>query len=485
MAMFVYRTNILIILTVLVVIAGCVEVEAPTDSRSFSDGVIYVSPKGADIFDGTRESPLRTLRAAMLLAAEGGISSVRVAVGSCVGAFALVGGVDILGGLDPKTWAAVPGEYSEIVLENVPITGQGIHLDTIVRGLALRAGAPRDQHRWSAHTLYLVDCGSNLRFEDCRFESTSGKAGVDGDDGRTSSLWGPDMVGVPGGAGACADSIAALGGSAYYLLSGGDGGFPGQPGQNGTDYSHAGSDHFAPGGEGGAIGQPGQDGGNGVPGEDGENGSPAGLIGQFFNFEYQPLAAGGGLRGNHGHFGAGGGGGGGSLDGTGNGGGSGGYAGDSGGYGRGAHGGGHALTVICRSATVVFSDCEITAGPGGDGGTGGNGSPGGPSTPGGPGGTECSDQVGAGGKGGDGGRGGHGGAGAGGHAGWSYCFYIDGVGAPAIQSDCLLTHSQAGVPGIGGMHGDGITRAQGGQPGQAGDFWPIDARPKLAPAAAD
>jgi len=474
MAMSVYRTNILILLAAVAVISGCVDVEAPTDSGSRSDGVIFVAARGSDQFPGTREWPMRTLRGAMLLAAEGGAASIRIAAGTYHGGFALVGGVDILGGLDPETWASQTGEYSEIVLSRTPITGQGVHLEATIRSLAIRAETSRDSQRMSTHALYLTDCGDNLRFEDCRFTSDAGKAGEAGGDGNEGWSLRPDHDGLPGGTGACADTVAAAGGESLYWAdrgAGGDGGPPGQPGQTGIRYAEYDGSALALGGAGGDIGQPGGDGETGTPGVDGTNGQTADRWGLFFQFEFQPSVAEKGDGGGQGFGGGGGGGGGGSNEGTGNGGGSGGRGGNTGNPGRGGQGGGYSLAVVCLSSPVIFSDCHFISGQGGNGGNGGHGGLGSAGSIGGIGGSTCSDQVGTGGNGGDGGRGGHGGGGGGGHAGWSYSLYIDGTGAPLLEGECLFTHGDPGDPGFGGLVGGVGIRAPDGQPGQSGDIW--------------
>ncbi len=72
---------------------------------------IYVSPAGDDAANGTRAAPLKTIGAALALAASSGKNRVNVAEGIYPENVQLRSGISLYGGYDPATWTRTPAKF--------------------------------------------------------------------------------------------------------------------------------------------------------------------------------------------------------------------------------------------------------------------------------------------------------------------------------------------------------------------------------------
>ncbi len=425
---------------------------------------IHVAVGGYDSSPGTAEFPVYSLRKAIELALSSGAGQINIAQGQYLGISRFIGGIDLVGGLDPLTWEKIPGGYSILSTQDDSVLGQDIQKPTLISALEFSL-------RSSQVPMLLFGCGPDLHFVDCKFVALDSPAGQVGGSGNIGSILDSYRPFLNGGPGHCLDDIEAPGGRYLYssVSIGGDGGSPGESGSNGGDaYSqHPDYPESGLGGAGGLPVQPGQDGAPGADGSGGENGALAAGRVYLRGTALRTISP---LRGDYGHDGymggGGGGGGGGSTNGTGNGGGAGGQGGHSGNGGNGGENAYPSLAVICNNSLVRFSSCTFQTGNGGAGGDGGSGGLGGPGLPGGLGGTECNAEVGAGGNGGQGGRGGDGGGGAGGHGGDSIGLWILGTFVPVVDDDCIFEIGQPGLGGLGGFHGDDNSRAPSGWDGR-------------------
>jgi hypothetical protein len=436
---------------------------------------IFVAPTGNDLSPGTRAAPLRTIVAALAMAAGVAGADVYVQAGSYSGSLTFAPGVSVYGSYDTD-WRRPTGALGDPLAPTTVVAGGSI----AARGAGLAAQRIEglritsiDQFAPGASSiaLLLTSAGGDLVLAHNAFVAGRGGAGVRGRDGTHSFRTFP-MNGGPGGAGSGDGSTPGLGGiggaSGGALggppgANGGRGGSEQQNGANGNIGSGGGSPAGGGGGGiGGAWGDPGragtdgQDGGNGSPGINGAGGTSFGVMTAA---GYSAAGGTDGTNGMPGYSGGGGGGGGGQhctfcIDGSGNGGGGGGAGGPAGGGGTAGTGGGgsFALVLIERLADVqLVNNTFITAdgGAGGDGGDGGLGDLGGI---GGTGGSVATDEVGRGGNGGaggEGGRGGHGGGGGGGPSvGVLDLNSIHGIPLVVSTNDFTL-----GDTGQGGLHG--------------------------------
>ncbi len=447
----------------------------PTPLVPQQDRYLHVSTAGSSSNDGTADSPLLMPNAAFRQAFLEGYRGVRLAAGQYVTYYPnlslrLYGGVDVIGGCDPETWQPMPGQYSRLTTVNWPMRGLGIQTPTLVQGLDIHG--PSTQYLSSSTALYLEGCGPELQFEYCRFTSREGRnLNQSGGNGLPADeAIGPQA----GGLGSCNEEVIASGG--WYGFDGcpggqgGAGGLPGQIGQDGLQGCGYYGSEVAAGGEPGLDGTSGRDGVDGRDGEDGQDGANAGLtlgLGLMREYILLPFSESWGHSGGSGQGGGGGAGGGGSEIGTGNGGGGGGTGGGRGNPGQGGRNGGHSVAVICANSSSVFRHCLFTAARGGNGSNGGNGAAGVSGTPGAPGGDACPGEVGRGGHGGAGGNGGSGGAGAGGHGGVSYGMLVLGSVHPLTDKACVFVAAAPSTSGLGGLHGNGLSHAPDGIPGEA------------------
>ncbi len=447
----------------------------PTPLVPQQDRYLHVSTAGSSDNDGTADSPLLMPNAAFRQAFLEGYQGVRLAAGQYVTYYPsldlrLYGGIDVIGGCDPETWQPAPGQYSRLTANGRPLLALGIRTPTLVQGLDMYG--PTTQYQSSSTAMYLEGCGPELQFEHCRFTSREGRnLNQSGGNGLP-----PDEATGPqaGGLGSCNEEVNAPGG--WYGLDGcpggpgGAGGLPGQIGQNGLRGCRYYGAELAAGGEPGLDEASGQDGADGRDGEDGQDGANAELalgLGLLREYNLLPYGDSWGQSGESGQGGGGGGGGGGSATGTGNGGGGGGTGGDRGRPGQGGINGGHSVAVISATSSSVFRHCLFTAANGGDGSNGGHGAAGADGTPGAPGGDACPGEVGRGGHGGAGGKGGCGGGGAGGHGGASYGMLVLGSVQPLTDKACVFVSAAPSTSGLGGQHGNDLSHAPDGIPGES------------------
>src|ERR1044071_6083487 len=80
---------------------SCISVAVALDA-------IFVSPAGFDTAQGTRDSPLQTIGAALALAGSSGKTRVNVAAGTYAENVELRSGISLYGGYDPATWTRDP-----------------------------------------------------------------------------------------------------------------------------------------------------------------------------------------------------------------------------------------------------------------------------------------------------------------------------------------------------------------------------------------
>jgi len=435
------------------------------------DRYLHVAGDGSIFGDGSVEAPLSYANGAIAKAFEEGYRGVKLAAGEFPefvddAELRLYGGIDIIGGCDRETWEPVAGQYSRVFTAGPPMRGLGIRTATLVQGLEVVGRRPHGG-RPTSNALYLDGCGPELRFLQCRFIAQAGYGSPQS--GTDANAPSPVRSPTAGGLGGCNEAQPAPGGLPGSDGSrggyGGDGGQPGQPGEAGRFPSMFIDNTQSI--DGGAVGQNGEDGWDGGDGQHGTNAQAASGLGQLAFWTITPAHPTRGQNGRFGIGGAGGGGGGGSATGTGNGGGGGGTGGRGGGGGGGGANGGHSIGLICVNSNAVFQQCEFVGDQGGDGTDGGSGSLGALGCAGAPGGDACLGEVGRGGHGGDGGSGGNGGAGAGGNGGSSYGLFVLGTVHPDLAETCIFAGNTPGQAGIGGLHGDGQSRAEDGHAGES------------------
>lgn len=446
---------------------------------------------GAAGGEGTKESPLGTVQAALAKATELSKKRVYACMGTFTETVTVPAGISLFGGLDCENGWAVSDQRSTLkgTADKIPLRLKG-------------DGA--SETRVEAWNVEAVDAttlgGSSIAAiaEDTavvRFESTSLTAGrgADGVDGESaSSMAPPQPLKSADGSPACTTANDNPGG--IYNLNtcesevpdmpwssyGGDGGngkvlvgAAGQPGQADP----------VPAEPGGTGGQPGvancADNGDGGDGADGRNGDPGmgGTGNGMLSVELGHIGANGG-DGKRGLPGQGGGGGGGQKGKmampptkpttcAGASGGAGGAGGCGGLGGKGGIAGGSSIALVSINATVSMVGVKLTSRKGGSGGDGGSSQPGALGGLGGVGGIgmtvelvtmyEACD-------GGDGGNGGHGGPGGGGSGGHSIGIAYTGA-APTVDMTTFDIPSDGG--GMGGTGGDGNVLDNAGADGQA------------------
>jgi hypothetical protein len=463
------------------------------------DGVaaagLFVDPVSGDNANpGTRERPLKTIRAALELLrgdAGAGITSLYLAQGSYdedqlvldrpVSLYGAYGGV-------AHNWKRRTEYTSFLDGGTVGFTVSGLKGDAGVRmewltmasANASTAGAPSIAMR-VLNTQDLLLHHANLMAG----QGAAGAQGARGDAGPD----GPD--GGPGTAGNGATTGSGGGATPHFCGAENHSGGPGRSGAKFTAGSTGGlgqplTDGGTDGGIGGAAGTPipqgqiyyceagpGQDGTSGSSGSPGDAGPGGGGIGELRDGTWVATPQGRGGMGTPGTAGAGGGGGGsggacpeGEGTGTnqtagGGGSGAGGGGGCGGLEGQGGGAGGASIALLLMDSTVRLGEVALSTRGGGQGGAGGQGGTGGLGGVGGPGGgggsiftgslymtknyTSFGGDGGTGGNGGNGGPGGAGGGGAGGPSVGIWCW--DGGVAPFAASHVT---SDLGPGGTGG-----------------------------------
>jgi hypothetical protein len=424
---------------------------------------LFVATSGNDAFPGTMDQPMRTISAAIALAATlPDRDHVYVSEGTYSERLDLADGVSVWGGYSAAAGWQRSAAF-ETIVENGTVEslnvfgarGNGIATPTVVADLTIRTLASTIQ-RTTQYGLHCDTC-PGVRLERVHVVAAAGTAGSSGTNAQAGHS-GPD--GSAGGIGSCNGSAVGSGGShgasACFqdTSTGGNGGAGGAEGANTGQHGGA-STAGTPGGAGGAggsVGSPGERGADGVDGANGTDGAGALNATSISSRLWLGRAGANGGQGSDGFGGGGGGGGGGQggplvNDGTGNGGGGGGAGGCAGGGGGGGRAGGASLGVFLVDSTgAVIVDCSIESGDGGAGGRGGRGGDGGSGGSGGGGGSNCTDEIGRGGAGGNGGNGGRGGHGGGGAGGASYSIVLVST-IPGDLSSSTFTFGQGGAGG--------------------------------------
>jgi hypothetical protein len=436
---------------------------------------LFVAPTGDDTAAGTREAPLRTIGAAIQLAAASGKQAVLIAAGTYSETLVLASGVSLFGGYDPDNWYRDPLDASlraEVISTQVALRAESIARPTWVESLHLRATTPLLAGESAVAMLARAADSLSLRHLD--LEAGAGADGRDGTDGppglrgrRSENGASGCESGDPPCAG-CIEPEGGLGGQGE-CTDGGWGGAPGLGAGAGTSGTQPpGGGAGGVGGAPGAPGGPGGDGGEAGGGAGGVGGTGRGRIdgdGLWRGDDGEP-----GTEGGIGRSGGGGGGGGGGFAGDcplfGGAGGGGGAGGCGGGGGEGGQGGGGSIALLLVDSSPKVEDCRFSAAGGGGGGAGGAGGTGAEGGSGAFGGAELAGS-GAGGDGGNGGRGGPGGGGGGGGGGVAFGIYRAGNSSPDL---ILLTLTfDVGPGGSGGAGGTALGGA--GAQGERGDVF--------------
>jgi hypothetical protein len=422
-------------------------------------GVFVDATAGNDSNAGTRESPVKSIGAAL------GKLSGKPRVYICDGTYAehlkLTSAVSLFGGFACGAWTysgnkakVAPGD------KGVALEISNVASSMVIADLDVTSMDAVDPGESSIAVFVANSAGLTLR----RFNATAGK-GQDATNAAAppSNLFSEDVGDLLG-----TGTSTATGGAAkvcacktYGSSTGGKGGDGGNPAPKGGDGSATpAATVVAPrtgiGGPGYAGGAPC---GGGFAGSDGSAraaGTSADHVGALDANGWTPAKGGDGEAGNPG---AGGGGGGGGIT---NGSGGGGCGGCGGSGGLGAAGGGASIAIASLSSSLHLDAVKLQTGDAGKGGDGSTGQGGGGGGGGG--------AVGAcgGGNGGNGAGGGGGGGGAGGvsagivRSGGS----IDG--APQVSVGAK------GAPGSGGTGGAGGTNALGTAPGGASAASAVD-----------
>ena len=446
--------------------AECVP-NGATDAVQGGCGVFVSSSLGDDANDGTKDSPLKTLAAAILQANAGG---GRVyACAELFGEAVLVSAkTEIYGGLDCNRGWVYVGDTTKTSIV-APAGSIAATFGPSVNGARLedlRFEAQAARVPGGSAIAIVVDQAEDVELSRCEVVAGDGAPGTPGDT--------PPGTGAPGAVGAdgadgCLDTLAVPGGAGGQIDCGN--GESSWGGQGGPGTTEGGSE--SDGQDGGWVPAPAsaQNGGNGqsfgiaceagmpgVPGENGDPGVGATGFGTLDTNGFLGTAGGDGIsRGKPGLGGGGGGGGHGltvcspNAGPSGGGGGSGGCGGLP---GKGGGPGGSSIGIVVFGETVAtLASSTIVTGKGGDGGAGSNGQPGGDGGPGGAG--SCS-----GGVGGPGGRGGAGGGGLGGHS----IGVARSGGSVTFVDGSAVTYGAGGAGGPGGDGGSGNY----GAPGDAG-----------------
>lgn len=401
-----------------------------------ADG-LFVSASGSDGAPGTQGAPLRTISAAIKLAA-GARRDVYVCAGTYDDAItvanagdgvALHGGFSCDGGAWKRTGAATsikPTKTGPVVnVQRTPVVIEDLEI------VARDGAAPSES---SVAVIVASSPGATLR----RAKITAGRGAsgaVGASDGSSLGVASPGYdatISNPGAARTCqCGNLTTIGGNGGNQNT--------APGSGSPAIMNAPANAGAAGTQGDCTTFVGK---NGAPALDGADGAPASTLGSLSSSGWSPSSGADGLVGG---VGQGGGGGAGNADLNGGGGGCGGCGGKGGG-GGGAGGG--SVGVVSFMSALHLVQTIVSTDRGGDGAAGGagqqpqqGGSPGQGVTFGG--GPYCN----SGGRGGAGGAGGHGGAGAGGVS-----FGVAYAGAaPDVDSASMIT---VGAPGVGSVMGE-------------------------------
>lgn len=446
----------------------CVPSES-TSSVSDTCGV-FVSASGSDENAATKAAPVKTLRAALMLAEANEKRRVYACAEAFEEAVEVAGSVTIYGGLDCASGWGWAGDQRKTTLTagegEIPLVVRGGGADANVRledmHVQARGIDADDVTLAGASSIAAVAEDVSVELSRCVLEAGDAAAGADGAAHETSATGGAE--GNSGGE-ACSAAFIVPGLSVKNDCGtpedasddsfGGAGGIgqenPGGAGSSGTPETAVNGGR----GEGAAVCT------DGFAGEDGAEGGPGAGATSLGEISASGFTGAAGIDGAKGGTAQGGGGGGGAKGGAGVGkcpdaasaggasGGSGGAGGCGGAGGRGGSAGGSSIALISLNAALRFEEVTLKTGRGGAGGKGGAGQQGGVGGAGGPGGTKpegatALNDACAGGAGGAGGPGGQGGGGRGGHA---IAIAYKGA-APPVQG-ATLELGEAGPGGTG------------------------------------
>jgi hypothetical protein len=465
---------------------GCVP-SKNADAVDNSCGV-FVATSGDDAGSGAKETPVKTLAAAIALAQTNKTGRVYACAEEFEEAVEVAAGVTIYGGLDCANawrWAVETKKTTLTAAEGtIPLTMRGgdgaakVRIEDVhVQARAIDSGNVELRGASSIAALAdsvivelarcVVEAGDAAPGAAGAAYETSAGAGSDGNSGNEACsasmiFGGGETLNDCGTPGDTSDDSIGGGGGVGQQNSGGDGtnGTPGAAMNGGTGETAL------------TVCTPGTDGDSGVAGT---SGTGAAGLGELSATGYAGTAGGDGMKGAPAQ---GGGGGGGAKGGTGANqctpgsgggasGGSGGAGGCGGAGGKGGGAGGSSIALISLDATLYFDAVTLKTGRGAAGGAGGLGQNGGNGGAGGPGGSVPATVVDLktgcdGGKGGKGGAGGPGGGGLGGH---SIGIAYRGT-APEITGATVTT----GEAGPGGAGADVQHRGAAGTKADAQQF---------------
>lgn len=434
---------------------------------------VFVSGSGSDAGDGSKASPLMTLKAALALAANG-----KRRVYACAGTFEeaveLSEGVTFYGGLDCENGFSYNGlSRTEITAPagEIPMKLGGGSEPIAVFDVTVQA---EDAVLPGQSSVAVLAVGVVATFTRCDFlagNGMDGSLGVSGGDPAAQAGSGspgatacgnkanPPFPPISGAAaGNSCDGVTLLAGQGGFGGVAANGtGADGDPGDFGAGGPGGGGDKAPPACTAGGAGLAGSHGSPGLGGG-GDKAMPGTLdVSGFHGWDGEP-----GQTGTHGASGGGGGGSRAGLTCNGASGGSGGAGGCRGNPGLGGAAGGSSVAVVSIGSVLDFQKAHLTVGSGGKGGNGGDGQFGQLGGGGGNGGMASGGVSGgcSGGPGGDGGNGGPGGGGQGGFA-----FGIAYSGAAPTGSPAVLFTGEGGLGGLGGTNG--VEMGGDGAPGQA------------------
>jgi hypothetical protein len=470
------------------------EVLCQLDAGSGTCPCVYVSTSQGDDTSGTgsRQSPLKTIAAAIQKAQDNAVPSVCLSGEVYDEAVTMVSGISVYGGFDQND-AGLKFRRSSNVTTTVNAPGVAfdapqIDQETHIEGITINATAVAVPGA-SVYGVRLGGGTGQLFVRDNIIQAAAGSDGHAGSDGLANGN-AQAPAGNNGQMGCTSCSSNGAGGPQPMCTE-----FGGKGGTGGYD---SGNGQAGSAGSGGALGGnpgvssqmcsvfgapksgPGGPGNTGSDGSQGTPGSGGAALGTVASSDYVPADGGSGLGGTNGKGGGGGGGGGGgaalacqfnicanqcNAD-RGGGGGSGGCGGLGGDDGLAGGGGGASFGVFALAGAVIVASNDITTHDGGKGGKGGDGAAGQSGGSGGTGGI-AADDAGAGGNGKPGGSGGAGGPGGGGGGGPSACL---GRAASVVFTFDTNTCT-TGIPGFGGSGG---TNPMGGfaSDGQTGTASP-------------
>ena len=471
--------------------AGCLSVDEPDpDNKDDNcDGIdgdvsqaVFVATIGNDLAAGTRDAPLRTVRAGIEKAAQLKLSQVLIANGAYAESKTLTvsAGVGLYGGYDAASaWSRAATEG--VASSGTTLSGPDVALqisgvaDPVAIGRISLSSADGDAAAGSSIALRIVDSKDVKLFDATVIAAGRGGSGANGGDGEPGDDGKPGLPGSggavdnqasPGGGGgagdnlSCPDARGGVGGKGgqspgFAGLKGGDSNL----GELGGAGASTGSCSPSSAKSGGQITVDADSGATG-------KGAASGVV-DLKTYAFTPAD---GASGEDGKTGAGGGGGGGSsgqtglacIDGSGNGGGGGGAGGCGGKKGNGGRGGGASIAVVLVRSGLSLAGVQLITAAAGSGGAGGVGGAGGTGGLGGNGATTGAGEIGNGGNDGGGQHGGVGGAGGGGAGGPSVGVWLVGSQRPA-EDHVIYTIGPAGRGGAssaaGGAGADGISKS--------------------------